>query len=104
MAAAKAINWTALMSKLSPETGVAVAAFRRKHADLQKTLLELQAQDSKIDFSRYRKTIKHAAVVDNAEKSVNSFKPATYDLSEQLSLIEKHRKNAVGSLVHKHAG
>ena len=94
-AAKTAVNWTALLSKLSPETGAAVSAFRRKQVDLQKQLLELQAQDAKIDFSRYRNTIKHATVVDNAEKTMNSFKPASYDLSEQLSLIEKHRQHAV---------
>ncbi len=72
-----------------------MSTFRRKQADLQKQLLELQAQDAKIDFARYRKSIKHASVVENAEKAVNSFKPASYDLTEQLSLIEKHRQHAV---------
>ncbi len=100
-AAKTAVNWTALLSKLSPETGVAVSAFRRKQLDLQKQLLELQAQDAKIDFARYRKSIKHSAVVDNAEKSMNSFKPSSYDLTEQLSLIEKHRQHAVCALLLK---
>lgn len=95
MSAARNVNWSALSSKLKPDTVASINAFRRRHADLQKTLLELKEQDKAIDFAHYRSVLKNAGVVANAEKAFSTFKPVTYDLGEQLKVIEEAQMHAV---------
>lgn len=95
MSVARNVNWTSLSTKLKPETMASLNAFRRRHADLQKTLVELKEQDTAIDFSHYRKVLKNTKVIDNAEKALKGFKPATYDLTLQIKMIEDAKNNAV---------
>ncbi|KAJ3098504.1 ATP synthase d subunit [Phlyctochytrium planicorne] len=91
------IDWVALGSKLKPETLASVNAFRRRHADLVKTIGELKEQSTTIDFEHYRKVLKNKKVVNDAEKAFQAFKPATYDLSEQLRIIEQQEVKAVAA-------
>ncbi len=95
MSAARNINWSALSSKLKPDTMASLNAFRRRHADLQKTLTELKEQDKPLDFSSYRSVLKNTKVIDNAEKAFKNFKPVSYDLSEQIKVIEQAHVTAV---------
>jgi F-type H+-transporting ATPase subunit d len=89
------VNWGALSSKLKPETVAAVNAFRRRQTDLQKTLDELKEQNTSIDFEHYRKILSNKKVVADAEKAFAAFRPATYDLSEQLRIIDQQEVKAV---------
>ncbi|KAJ3327371.1 ATP synthase d subunit [Blyttiomyces sp. JEL0837] len=91
------IDWTALASKLRPETVASLNAFRRRHADLVKTLNDLKEQQTSIDFAHYRSVLKNQKIVNDAEKSFTAFKPATYDLTEQLRIIESQEAKAIAS-------
>ncbi|KAJ3061759.1 ATP synthase d subunit, partial [Quaeritorhiza haematococci] len=88
------IDWTAIATKLKPETVASLQAFRRRHAELAKSLAELKEQPTTVDFAKYRSILKNKAVVDNAERSFRTFQPATYDLSEQLRIIEAQKATA----------
>jgi len=89
------IDWNSLSTKLRPETVASLNAFRRRHTDLTKTVQDLKEASSKIDFESYRKILKNKKVVADAEKAFNSFHPATYDLAEQLKVIESQQIKAV---------
>jgi F-type H+-transporting ATPase subunit d len=89
------IDWAALGSKLKPETLAALNVFRRRHADLSKTLADLKEQDVAIDFAHYRSVLKNQKVVNNAESSLKTFKAVNYDLEGQLKLIQQHEAKAV---------
>ncbi|KAJ3108496.1 ATP synthase d subunit [Phlyctochytrium bullatum] len=91
------IDWSALSAKLKPETLASVNAFRRRHADLIKTVNELKEVNTTIDFEQYRKVLKNKKVVADAEKAFLAFKPATYDLSEQLRVIDQEQTKAVAA-------
>ncbi|KAJ3415821.1 ATP synthase d subunit [Chytridiales sp. JEL 0842] len=91
------VNWGALSSKLKPETVAAVNSFRRRQADLQKTLDELKEANTSIDFESYRKILANKKVVADAEKAFAAFKPATYDLTEQLRIIQEQETKAVAA-------
>ncbi|TPX67200.1 hypothetical protein SpCBS45565_g03977 [Spizellomyces sp. 'palustris'] len=91
------IDWGALGTKLKPETVAAISAFRRRHTELTKTVTELREQSATIDFEAYRKVLKNKKVVNDAEKSFNAFTPATYDLGEQLRIIESEQAKAVAA-------
>ncbi|KAJ3183456.1 ATP synthase d subunit [Geranomyces variabilis] len=91
------IDWSALGTKLKPETVAAVNAFRRRHTELTKTVADLREQSATIDFAHYQKVLKNKAVVNDAEKAFKAFKPATYDLSEQIRAIEGQQQKAVAA-------
>lgn len=94
MSAVTKINWNTLTSNLRPEVTTALLAFRRRHADLQKQLLEIKQQTPTIDFNTYS-NLSNQKLVQEAKSNLSSFKPQTYDLKEQLNLIEKAEKEAV---------
>lgn len=91
------INWTALTAKLKPEVAAGLNAFRRRHAELQQNVASLkeEIQNNPIEFNDYRSVLKNQGVVSEAEKVYKSFKPTTYNLSEQNKLIEKQQAVAV---------
>ncbi|KAJ3218792.1 ATP synthase d subunit [Dinochytrium kinnereticum] len=89
------IDWAALGSKLKPETLAAVNSFRRRHAELVKTVSELKEQSTTINFDQYRGVLKNQKIVNDAEKAFAAFKPATYDLSEQIRIIEQQEAKAI---------
>eukprot|EP00842_Homolaphlyctis_polyrhiza_P003864 jgi/Hompol1/4479/HPOL_003674-RA len=91
------IDWSALSAKLKPDTVAAVNAFRRRHGELAKVVADLKEHQVAIDFARYRSTLKNQKVVDEAEKAFKSFKPATYDLAEQLRIIKEKETLAVAA-------
>lgn len=95
--AAQKIDWTSLLTKLKPETLAAVNAFRRRHSDLAKQIADLKEQQKPIDFARYRSSLKNTAVVDSAEKAWTSFKPAKFDVAEQLRIIEQQESKAINA-------
>ncbi|KAL2912006.1 ATP synthase d subunit [Polyrhizophydium stewartii] len=96
-ATAARIDWTALSAKLKPDTVAAVNAFRRRHADAAKAVRELKDHQVSIDIERYRAVLKNQKVVEEAERALKSFRPATVDLTDQLRVIETHEAKAVAA-------
>ncbi|KAJ1561445.1 ATP synthase d subunit, partial [Cladochytrium tenue] len=91
MAAVK-INFSAL--KLRPDTLASLNAFRRRHADLVKTLNELKEQSTSVDFDYYRKLLANKKVVDDAERAFKAFAPASYNVTEQLRIVQQQESKA----------
>lgn len=89
------IDWSSLQSKVQPETFAALNAFRKRHADLSKTLGDLKEQSTTIDFAHYQKVLKNKKVATEAQKIFSAFKPAAADLSQQLKVIDDAQKKAV---------
>lgn len=96
------VDWTALTSKLKPETVAALNGFRRRHADLSRTVSELREAQTTVDFAPYKSTLKNQKVVSEAERAFKAFKPATYDLSEQLRIIDEAEAKAVRLVIIIH--
>ncbi|KAI8813623.1 hypothetical protein BJ742DRAFT_788959 [Cladochytrium replicatum] len=96
-AAAKKIDWSAVTTKLKPETVASLNAFRRRQQELQKTVQELKDHQTSIDFDAYRRVLSNKGIVDEAQKAFAAFKPATYDVTEQVRIIEQHEAKAVAA-------
>ncbi|KAI8808881.1 hypothetical protein BJ742DRAFT_853153 [Cladochytrium replicatum] len=96
-AAAKKVDWTTVTAKLKPETVASLNAFRRRQQELQKTVQELKDQQTSIDFDAYRRVLSNKGIVDEAQKAFAAFKPASYDVTEQVRIIEQHEANAVAA-------
>ena len=93
--AAARIDWSGLSSKLRPETVASLAVFRRRHAELNKAVADLREQDIEIDFKHYTSVLKNKKVVAEAQKSISSFKPSSFDLAQQLKVIKEQEQKAV---------
>jgi len=83
----------------SPETVAALQAFRKRHADAQRIHSQLSSQPATVDLAHYRSILKNKAIVDDAEKLLNEFKPVTYDVNAHVRAIETFEAKAVGILV-----
>ena len=55
----------------------------------------LSDQPQTVDFAQYRSLLKNQQVVDDIERQVNAFKPATYDVSRQIKAIEAFESQAI---------
>ncbi|KAH9265267.1 hypothetical protein BASA84_001744 [Batrachochytrium salamandrivorans] len=70
--AAARIDWSALSTKLKPETMASVNSFRRRHSDLLKTVTDRVSTKSHIDllatrvFSRIKRSLKRPSVPSKA--------------------------------------
>lgn len=93
--AAKQIDWTKLSNTLPSETVAALQAFRKRNDEAKRLLNELKEQSTTVDFSHYRKVLKNQAIVDQAEKAVQGFKPVAYNLDAQLKAIDQFEAKAV---------
>ena len=80
-----------------PETVAALQAFRKRHADAQRIHAQLSSQPATIDLAHYRSILKNKAIVDDAEKLLNEFKPVTYDVSAHVKAIETFEAKAVSA-------
>lgn len=79
-----------------PETVAALQAFRKRHADAQRIHAQLSSQPATVDLTHYRSILKNKAIVDDAEKLLNEFKPVTYDVNAHVKAIETFEAKAVG--------
>ena len=77
------------------ETVAALQAFRKRHADAQRIRAQYAAQPTTVDFAHYRSVLKNKAIVDDAEKIMREFKPATYDVGAHVKAIEAFEAKAV---------
>ena len=78
------------------ETVAALQAFRKRHADAQRIHAQLSSQPATVDLTHYRSVLKNKAIVDDAEKLLNEFKPVTYDVNAHIKAIETFEAKAVG--------
>ena len=97
------LKWTSrlqisLTSLYFSETVAALQAFRKRHADAQRIHAQLSSQPATVDLTHYRSTLKNKAIVDDAEKLLNEFKPVTYDVNAHVKAIETFEAKAVGAL------
>ncbi|KAJ1549403.1 ATP synthase d subunit, partial [Nowakowskiella sp. JEL0078] len=88
------IDWNALSSKLKPDTIAALNSFRSRHSELTKTISDLKEHQATINFDAYRAILSNKAVVDEAERALKAFKPATFDLTEQIRIIDQQEAKA----------
>ncbi len=95
--AAAAIDWSKLTVSLGlkKETVAALQAFRKRNDEARRVVLALKEQKTGIDFKHYRKFLKNESIVNEAEKALESFKPAKIDLKAQIKVIETIEEKAV---------
>lgn len=77
------------------ETIASLQAFRKRHADAQRVQSQYASQPTTVDISHYRSVLKNKAIVDEAEKILKEFKPASYDVSSHIKAIEAFESKAV---------
>lgn len=70
-------------------------AFKKRNDDVRRKIQVLSEQPQTVDFSHYRKVLKNQAVIDEIERHVKNFKPATYDVNRQLKAIEAFEAQAL---------
>jgi F-type H+-transporting ATPase subunit d len=84
---------------LSLETVASLQAFRKRHADAQRIQAQLSSQPTTVDFAHYRSVLKNQDIVNEAEKLLKDFKPATYDVSQHTKAIEQFEEKAVSFIL-----
>lgn len=72
-------------------------AFKKRNDDVRRKVQLLSEQPTTVDFSHYRSVLKNTAVVDEIEKRMKAFKPASYDVSRQLKAIEAFEAEAIAN-------
>ena len=77
------------------ETIASLQAFRKRHLEAQRISNTVSTQPTTVDFAHYRSVLKNKAIVDEAEKLLNDFKPTTYDVSAHIKAIETFEVKAV---------
>ncbi|KAG8810960.1 ATP synthase d subunit [Serendipita sp. 401] len=99
-AATKAVvDFTKIYSTLGlgKETVNSLQAFRKRHADAQRIHGTLSSQPTTVDFAHYRSILKNQNIVNEAEKILKDFKPATYDVSAHVKAIDQFEAKAVAT-------
>lgn len=96
-AASAAVDFPRLIQnlKLGRETVASLQAFRKRHHDAQLARNTLAAQPTSVDIAYYRSVLKNQAIVDQAEKLLSEFKPATYDVAAHIKAIDAFEVKAV---------
>jgi hypothetical protein len=82
-----------------PETVAALQTFRKRHADAQRIQSQLASQPTTVDLAYYRSVLKNKAIVDDAEKLLNDFKPVTYDVNAHIKAIDTFETKAVSHTI-----
>lgn len=83
----------------STETIASLQALRKRHGDAQRITSTLKSQPTELDFAHYRSVLKNKAIVDEAEKILQAFKPVTYDVGAHVKAIEAFEAKAVRIMV-----
>lgn len=98
-AAAAAVDFTRIYTTLGlgKETVAALQAFRKRHADAQRLHAQYTSQPTTVDFSYYRSALRNQAIIDEAEKLLQGFKPMTYDVGSHIKAVEAFETKAVAS-------
>jgi hypothetical protein len=77
------------------ETIAALQAFRKRHSEAKRLHAHNASLPTTVDFAHYRSVLKNKAIVDDAEKLFNEFKPVTYDVGAHIKAIEAFETKAV---------
>jgi len=95
--AAKAVDFARIYSRLglSKETVASLQSFRKRHTEAQRIHAQLSTQPTTVDISHYRSVLRNQAVIDEAENTLKSFKPVTYDVQAHVKAIESFEAKAV---------
>merc|ERR1711890_7562 len=95
--AATKSDWAKVVSSLglTGSTASSLTAFKKRNDEAKKENLALKQEAHTVDFNHYRLVLKNQKVVDEIEKAVSSFKPATYDVSKTLKSIDLFEEKAV---------
>nr|GAT46189.1 ATP synthase d subunit [Mycena chlorophos] len=98
-AAVAAVDFTRIYATLGlgKETIAALQAFRKRHTEAQRLHAQYASEPTTVDLAHYRSVLRNQAVVDEAEKLLNGFKPVTYDVSAHVKAIEAFEAKAVDS-------
>ena len=93
------IDWTRLTSQLGLKgtTATSLAAFKKRNDDARRKVALLSEQPQSVEFEHYRSILNNKAVVDEIERQVKPYKPATYDVGRQIKAIEAFEATAVKS-------
>ncbi|EDR12517.1 uncharacterized protein LACBIDRAFT_312017 [Laccaria bicolor S238N-H82] len=96
-AAAVAVDFSRIYTSLGlgKETIASLQAFRKRHLEAQRISNAVSTQPTTVDFAHYRSVLKNKAIVDEAEKLLNDFKPTTYDVSAHIKAIETFEVKAI---------
>lgn len=91
------LDWAKIITSLglTGSTAASLTSFKKRYDDAKKEQIQLSKQSAEVDFSHYRSILKNQKVIDEIEKAVNSFKPATYDVSKNLKAIEIFEEKAI---------
>ena len=81
------------------ETIAALQTFRKRHSEAKRLHAHNASLPTTVDFAHYRSVLKNKAIVDDAEKLFNEFKPVTYDVGAHIKAIEAFETKAVCSTV-----
>ncbi|KAF1989220.1 NAC-domain-containing protein [Aulographum hederae CBS 113979] len=97
--AALKIDWSKIGTQLGLKgnTATALMSFKKRNDDARRKLQMLSEQPQTVDFKHYRSVLKNTAVIDEIERAVQGFKPATYDVNRQIKAIEAFEAQAVKS-------
>ncbi|KAI5448827.1 ATP synthase d subunit [Naganishia albida] len=91
------VDWTKITSGLGlgKETLSELGAFRARHAAAATKNASLKATVPEIDLARYKSILRDQRAVEQAQKVLSEFKPATYDLAKFTSAIDAFEGRAV---------
>jgi F-type H+-transporting ATPase subunit d len=73
----------------------ALQAFRKRHSDAQRIQSQAALQPTTVDLTHHCSVLKDQALVNEAEKLLNGFKPVTYDVTVHIKAIETFETKAV---------
>lgn len=95
--AALKIDWAKVSTSLGlrGQTAASLQSFKKRNDDARRKVQILSEQPQDVDFAHYRNVLKNQAIVDELEKHVKAFKPASYDVNRQLKAIDAFEAQAV---------
>ena len=97
--AALKVDWTKISTSLAlrGQTVASLQSFKKRNEDARRRVALLSGQPTTVDFAAYRAQLgpRGQAVVDELEKRVAAFKPASYDVQRQVKAIEAFEAEAV---------
>lgn len=95
--AASKLDWVKVISSLglTGQTAGSLSAFKKRNDEARRSILELSAQSTDVDFSHYRSVLKNQAIIDTVEKEVKAYVPVKADVAAQLKSITAFESKAL---------
>lgn len=91
------LDWGKILSTLglTGSTSSSLLKFRARNEEAKAKLLRLESTELDIDFDHYKRVLKNQKIVAEIEQAFKSFKPVTYDISNQLKTIKAFEAKAI---------